>query len=280
LAGFLQSATARLQQALGLDRREARLEAQILSAHALGVERSWLIAHDRDVLTTAQAKEIEILMVRREVGEPVAYILGEKEFYGRMFKVNTDVLIPRAETELLVEAALARLPKDRPTRILDLGTGSGCIAITLALVCPRCIVSAVDRSPAALAIAQGNAATLGARVEFRASNWFGDLLGEAFDIIVANPPYVPASAKELTEGDVRYEPRSALTAGDAGLDDLTHIAREAPRHFLPGGWLMVEHGWNQGEACRNLFGSQGFVDVLTLGDLAGHDRVTLGRQPK
>lgn len=273
----LQSASARLQQALGLDRREARLEAQILTAHALGVDRAWLIAHDRDALSTTQSAAIETLITRRESGEPVAYILGEKEFYGRLFKVTPDVLIPRPETELLVEAALERLPKDRPARILDLGTGSGCIAITLALEMREAEVWAVDFNPVSLGIARENANRLDANdVRFVLSDWFEGVDVKNFDLIVANPPYIAPNDAHLTCGDVRFEPWDALVSGEDGLDDLLVITRGAIYFLSPQGWLLVEHGYLQGGICRNLYAAAGYAAISTLEDLAGHGRVTLG----
>lgn len=280
LADVLQSSAKRLAAALDLAAREARLEVHILAARALGVNRAWLVAHDRDPLPDAQVEAVEALVGRRERGEPVAYILGEREFYGRTFRVTPDVLIPRPETEMLVDAALERLSRDRATRVLDLGTGSGCIAITLALECAAWTVEAVDRSPSALAVAAGNAKALGAGVRFLESDWFGALSGETFDLIVANPPYVPAQARELGEGDVRFEPVGALTAGETGLDDLDRIASAASRHLSPGGWLILEHGWNQGAAVRALLAHRRFDAIRTLRDLAGHERITLGRQPE
>lgn len=280
LASRLQSATARLQQALGLDRREARLETQILAAHALGVERAWLIAHDRDELSDAQSAAVETLLVRRERGEPVAYILGEKEFFGRVFKVTPDVLIPRPETELLVEAALQRLPEDTPSRILDLGTGSGIVAITLARFRPSAEVVAVEASASALEIAQDNARRMGVEnLRCLASDWYPDMGAKKFDTIVSNPPYVEADDPHLVRGDVRFEPRSALAAGPTGLDDIAIIISAAPAHLAPGGWLLLEHGWNQGAVCRALFVARGFSEIHTLRDLAGQERVTLGRHP-
>ncbi len=276
IGDLLQSAADRLATALGLDRRASRLEVHILAAQALGVARSWLIGHDPDVLGPAQAAALEALVRRREVGEPVAYILGEREFYGRAFKVSPDVLIPRPETELLVEAALARLPKDRPAKVLDLGTGSGCIALTLALERPDCAVTAIDLSPAALAVARENARRLGARVDFRPSDLYSALDGEAFDLIVSNPPYVAEGDVHLASGDLPWEPRLALASGIDGLDALRRIVARAPAHLTGAGWLCLEHGWDQGAAVRALLGQTGFCRPETLPDLAGRPRVTLG----
>ena len=283
IGDLLQSTARRLAAALGLDRREARLETHILAAQALGVARSWLIGHDRDVLGPAQAAALEALVRRREAGEPVAYILGEREFYGRVFKVSPDVLIPRPETEQLVEAALARLPKDRPAKILDLGTGSGCIAITLALARPDCAVTAVDRSPAAVVVARDNGRQLcrglDATVRFLVSDWFDALAGERFDLIVSNPPYIANADPHLAHGDLRFEPASALASGVQGLDDIRHLVARAAEFLAPGGCFLFEHGWDQGAASRDLMLAAGFDGVETLADLAGRDRITLGRRP-
>jgi len=292
LANRLRAHAESLSAALGLDSREARIEAQVLAAHGLGVDRAWLIAHDRDLLTHEQARAVDSLIARRASGQPVAYLLGKREFYGRTFRVTPDVLIPRPDTELLVEAALASMPggsglsptcrpegRPTPVRVLDLGTGSGCIAITLALEAPASSVWAVDRSAAALAVARENAERLCARLCFLASDWFTALSGERFDLIVANPPYVADADPHLQQGDLRFEPRAALAAGNDGLDDLRAIVAGAPAHLSAGGSLLVEHGWEQGAVCRELFAREGFVGIATLADLAGSERVTLGRRP-
>ncbi len=283
LDDLLAQASRRIATALGLPPNEARLEARVLAARALGVNRAWLVAHGLDIPTCAQASAIETLIHRREQGEPVAYLLGEKEFYGRVFKVSPDVLIPRPETELLVDAVLERSSASRPARILDLGTGSGCIAVTLALECPDCQVWALDRNPAALAVARANARALDAApMHFLESDWFHALddrtTDHFFDFIVANPPYIPAGDPHLLQGDVRFEPRSALASGNLGLDDLALISATAPAHLIPGGWLLVEHGCDQGLDCRDLFLNQGLAEVQSRRDLAGHERITLGRQ--
>jgi len=274
VAACLEAATKRIADALGLEKREARLDAQVLASRALEVNRTWLIAHDQDVLTPAQAEAVETLAARRQEGEPVAYILGEKEFYGRMFKVTPNVLIPRPETELLVEAALERLPKDRPVSVLDLGTGSGCIAITLALEYPKARVTAVDRMEAALAVARENAHRLDSTVEFLNSRWFAELAGRRFDLIVGNPPYVASGDPHLRQGDVRREPPSALSSGAGGLDDLKEIVREAPAHLRPGGWLLLEHGYNQAPSVHTMLQCGGLGQLQVWPDLAGLPRVS------
>jgi len=274
---LLEDATARLSTALGFERRDARLEAQILASRALGVNRTWLIAHDQDVLTPVQVEAVETLITRRAQGEPVAYILGEKEFYGRMFKVTPDVLIPRPETELLVELALARIAPDQATHILDLGTGSGCIAITLELERPLARVTAVDRSVDALGIARRNAELLDAPVEFLTSDWFAALAGRRFDLIVSNPPYIAEADPHLARADVRFEPSAALAAGLDGLDDLRHLIRGARAHLQSGGTLLLEHGYDQADAVQSLLCESGFEFIQSWADLSGILRVSGGR---
>lgn len=275
----LRQAESALAAALGLDAREARLEAQVLLCSALGRPRSHLVSHDRDLLLPEQATTFAALLERRLKGEPVAYILGEREFYSLSFKTTPAVLIPRPETELLVELALERIPSDLPCRVLDLGTGSGAVAIVLALRRPLAEVLAVDQSPAALGIAQQNAQTLGARnLRFAKGNWYGALGGEKFDIIVSNPPYIAAADPHLAQGDVRFEPLSALAAGTNGLDEIRLIVKGARAHLSPSGWLLFEHGYDQAEACRQLLTQAGFTQVSTSGDLAGIPRVTYGQK--
>lgn len=279
LDAWLRDAARRLTQTLALNAGEARLEARILLGRALGVERVWLVAHGGDVLPATGCAVAEALLARRLQGEPVAYLLGEREFYGRPFAVSPAVLIPRPETELLVDAALARLPENG--RALDLGTGSGCLALTLALERPDCAVTAVDQSPQALAVARGNGQHLGARhVQWLEGDWFAPLAAhQRFHVIVSNPPYIEADDPHLAQGDVRFEPRHALAAGADGLDDLRRLIAVAPAHLEPGGWLLLEHGWNQGEACRTRLTQAGFGDAQTLRDLAGLERVSLGQWP-
>ncbi len=266
----------RLGEALGLEPAEARLEIRVLLGHALGVTRAWLIAHEHDELQTVLLEKYEALLARRLSGEPVAYILGEKEFFGRGFKVSPDVLVPRPETELLVELALEKLSADKPARVLDLGTGSGCIAITLALQRPDCGVTAVDQSAPALAVAKQNAVHLGAKLGFYQGSWYQALPAgtEKFDLIVSNPPYVAEGDPHLAA--LAHEPASALASGADGMADIRHIVEGAPAWLKPGGWLMFEHGWDQGEACRGVLEAAGFAGVETRADLAGIGRVSLG----
>jgi release factor glutamine methyltransferase len=276
VAGLLEDATSRIAAALGLARRDARLDARVLAAFAWDVAPAWLIAHDADVPRGAGKMAFEALVERRIGGEPIAYITGQREFFGRTFRVTADVLIPRPETELLVELALARLPEHGARTVLDLGTGSGCIALTLACERPDARVTAVDRADAALAVARDNAGRLNAGVEFLNSLWFAELAGRRFDLIVGNPPYVACGDGHLRRGDVRREPHSALAAGADGLDDLRHIVAEAPRHLRPAGSLLLEHGYDQGEAVRDMLARAGFRRIRSWSDLAGIPRVSGG----
>lgn len=262
-------------------------EARLLLAHVLARPVAWLLAHDDDVLTEVVREDFLALVARREAGEPLAYLLGRREFYGREFTVSPAVLIPRPETELLVELARAELallqkvgagdtPTLRPT-ILDLGTGSGCIALTLALECPQTQVTAVDASLGALAAAQDNARRLGANVRCVHSDWFAALEGERFDLIVGNPPYIAAADPHLGQGDLRHEPRSALASGEDGLAAIRRIIREAPTHLQSGGRLWLEHGFDQAAAVRALLTAAGFEAIEQHRDLAGIVRISGGR---
>lgn len=276
VASVLSEARERLGEALDLDKSIARLEARVLATHAWGVRSSWLIAHDADALTQQQYVAFQTLLERRLQGEPIAYIIGKREFYGRSFKVSRAVLIPRPETELLVEQVLAHMSLHEPIRILDLGTGSGCIAISLALERPNALISATDHSDQALTVAQSNARGLDAEIELVKSDWFSALAQRKFDFIVSNPPYVACRDAHLEHGDVRFEPQSALTSGLAGLDDLTHIISNAPAFLQHEGRIFLEHGYDQAEAVSRLLEQAGFSRISTARDLADHGRVTTG----
>ena len=280
LDAWLNRAAGRIATALGLTRAEARLEARVLAAHALRVNRAWLAAHGDDSLAPAQAAAMERCIARRLRGEPVAYITGRREFYGLEFIVTPDVLIPRPETELLVDLALERLPLERPCRVLDLGTGSGILALTLAHSRPKAEITAVDRCPAALAVARRNARALGLeRVRFVRADWYPQGGVNSFDMIVSNPPYVAEADPHLAQGDLRFEPRGALTAGSDGLAAIRVIVAGAPARLRPGGWLLLEHGRDQPESCRSLLMQAGFTRIYTHADLAGLPRVSGGRLP-
>jgi release factor glutamine methyltransferase len=259
----------------------APIDAQVLLAHVLGRDRTWLHAHATEPLAVADADAFFKLAARRRSGEPIAYLTGRREFWGLALAVDDSVLIPRPETETLVDCALRRLPIDRALRVLDLGTGSGAIAIALAHERPRASVVATDSSEAALEIARKNAEQLGLRnVEFVRSDWYETRTGalaRPFSAIVSNPPYVRAGDPHLAEGDVRHEPPSALTSGRDGLDALRTIIGGAGRHLVPGGSLVVEHGYDQATAVRELLDQAGLTELECLRDLSGIPRVSAGR---
>ena len=258
------------------------VDARVLLQHALQTNRAHLAAHPEQALSQAEQEQFCARVERRKNGEPVAYIVGEREFFGLGFKVTPAVLIPRPATELLVEQALKRLPEHQSARVLDLGTGSGAIAIALAKHRPFARVAAIDMEADALEIAIYNARRLlgdqASSVEFGLSDWFSAVTDEPFDMIVSNPPYVADDDPHLAQGDLRFEPRKALAAGPRGLSALQHIARNAAPRLAPGGWLLLEHGYDQREACIELIVIAGFVNVTTHRDLAGIDRVTSGQR--
>jgi len=257
---------------------EARVEAERLLAHALGVGPTWLYTHRDDVPAAVETADFERLLERRLAGEPVAYLIGRRGFWRFDLQVTPATLIPRPETERLVELALERLPADRPLQVADLGTGTGAIALAIAFERPLAQVMATDASADALAIAKANAQALGlSRVEFRAGDWFEPLAGARFDLIASNPPYIADDDAHLSQGDLRFEPASALASGADGLDDIRRIAAAAPEHLRAGGWLLVEHGWDQGAIVREVFAQAGFDAVETVQDWEQRDRVTLGR---
>ena len=254
-------------------------EARMLLQYALGYTRAQLVTRGTDDLADSALQTLEALAQRRLQGEPMAYLLGEREFYGRRFAVNPHVLIPRPETEHLVEAVLKRLPPQG--RVWDLGTGSGAIAVTVALERVDADVRASDISVGALDTARQNAAELGAKVEFAQGSWFDtDRPFEGrYDVIVSNPPYIEDGDAHLSQGDLRFEPQNALTDFSDGLSHIRHITQETPKYLKANGWLLFEHGYDQGEAVRNIMLENGFAEVATEQDLAGLDRVTLGRLP-
>jgi release factor glutamine methyltransferase len=255
-----------------------RIEARVLLRGVLNESDAYLLAHGDDTLSAEQAQQYVGLVVRRAAGEPVAYITGRREFFGREFAVNPSVLIPRPETELLVELALQRLPASVPARVLDLGAGSGCIGITIAAERPQAQVMLVDVSEAALEIARANAAQWApGNTTLLHSDWYSAIAAERYDLIVANPPYVAEGDAHLEQGDLRFEPRSALAAGADGLNDLQRIIAQAPLHLRAGGWLLLEHGFDQAVACAWLLEAAGFQEVFNAPDLAGMPRVSGGR---
>ncbi|MFP4207715.1 MAG: peptide chain release factor N(5)-glutamine methyltransferase [Wenzhouxiangella sp.] len=255
-----------------------RLEAELLLAHALARPRTWLYAHGNDPLPPGAADQLEKLLQRRLAGEPMAYILGVREFYGREFAVAPAVLIPRPETELIVDLALQRLPSD-PCRVVDVGTGSGCIALTLAAERPDWHVTALDLSAEALAVCGDNAGRLGLeRVRLCESDLLGAVAGERFDAIVSNPPYVAEDDPHLNQGDLRFEPGCALSAGDHGLAVIKRLISQACMALEPAGWLIIEHGHDQGPAVAERMTASGLSRIATQRDLAGIERVTLAQR--
>lgn len=257
-------------------------DCALLLALALDVPRAWLLAHGEQRPDAAALARFETLLQRRLAGEPMAYLRGRQGFWSLELDVTPDVLVPRPETELLVELTLACMGEclsSQEGRLADLGTGSGAIALALASARQEWQIIATDRSAAALAVATGNAARLGLSVEFRHGDWFAPLAGECFDIIVSNPPYIAAHDTCLEGDGVRREPRAALVAGDDGLADLAAIIAGSAAHLSPGGWLLLEHGADQGPAVRALLAASAFDAIVTHADLAGRPRVTLGRLP-
>ena len=255
-------------------------DARLLLAHALGKPVSWLFAHGDENIEIAPLQRFRLLLEARESGRPVAYLTGRRGFWTLDLAVTADTLIPRPETELLVELAIARLPVSSASRAADLGTGSGAIGLAIAKERPECRVIATDASKGALQVAIGNAEDNGiGNIEFRSGNWFFPLTGERFDLIASNPPYIAEGDPHLEQGDLRYEPAAALSSGADGLDAVREIVSEAGAHLVAGGWLLLEHGLEQGAAIRKLFEAAGFVDVATERDLESRDRVTLGRRP-
>ena len=259
-----------------------RVDAQAILTHVLGVDRAYLAAHPIQVLTETQDARIDAMVAQRTMGFPVAYVIGKREFYSREFEVNSDVLIPRPETETLVEHALPLLRHSReggsPASALDLGTGSGIVAVTLACEMPKVSMAATDSSRAALAIARANAKAHKAEVEFLEGEWYAPVEGRRFDLIVSNPPYVAGGDPHLAQGDLRFEPRHALTDGSGdGLDSIRHIVAGARGHLNPGGAILIEHGYDQAQAVAALLGKAGFADLVAIKDLAGIPRVAGGR---
>ncbi len=293
IQSLLTQDRAALESALALDSNTARIEVQMLLQHVLGVSRAHLLAHPEQVLDEAQETNYRALLQRRLAGEPLAYILGEREFFGLSFRVTPATLIPRPETELLVELALQRIPSPLPLsrarereersggrgvfRVLDLGTGSGAIALAVAHARPDVEVTAVDASAEALSVAQENARRLNiTNAYLLRSDWFEALAGEHFDLIVSNPPYIAEDDAHLAQGDLRFEPRGALASGTDGLDDIRRIVAQAKDHLNSGGWLLFEHGYDQAARARELLDKAGYAGVFSARDLAGIERVSGG----
>ena len=274
---FLTVAQAlREAQGKGLE----RIDAQMLLLHTLGQplnHRAWLLTHDTDPMTAESLAQFRGLYERRLAGEPTAYLTGVKEFWGLPLQIDARVLDPRADTETLVSWALETIAPIAQPRIVDLGTGSGAIALAIQSERPDATVLAIDASADALAVAQANAERLQLPVQFAQRHWLQSVEQGPFDLIVSNPPYIAAADPHLQQGDLRFEPAPALASGADGLDAIREIISGAPGHLVPGGWLLLEHGWDQGAAIRALLEQAGFGDVETVQDLEQRDRVTLGR---
>ncbi|MGO4744178.1 peptide chain release factor N(5)-glutamine methyltransferase [Serratia quinivorans] len=271
---WLKAAVVRLTQS-----ESARRDAEILLGFVTGRARTFLMAFGETMLTQQEQEQLEILLARRERGEPVAYLIGEREFWSLPLSVSPATLIPRPDTECLVELALELLPPS-PCNILDLGTGTGAIALALASERPDCKVTGVDLQPEAVALAQHNGQKLAiGNAQFLQGSWFAPLVGETFALIASNPPYIDAADPHLAQGDVRFEPSSALVAPQQGLADLSSIVQQAPSHLQSQGWLLLEHGWQQGESVRALLQAAGFISIDTRRDYGDNDRVTFGQWP-
>lgn len=280
LGATLLEARQQIMHSLALDMDVAALEAQVLLSHVLHKPRAYLMAYPEVELSALTLTQFSALLARRLLGEPIAYLTGQREFFGLTFLVTPEVLIPRPETELLVTLALECIPVDKTVHVLDLGTGSGAIAITLAKHRPRARVTAVDLSPRALAVAKRNAARHETpNVAFVASNWFAALAKTSpFDVIVSNPPYIAENDPHLRARDIQFEPGLALRAGVAGLDAIRHICALSFELLSDSGHLLFEHGYDQRDACAALLSALGYTDVACHLDLAGKARVSLGKK--
>jgi release factor glutamine methyltransferase len=257
-----------------------RLERTLLLAHALNTTRESVLAHPETALSKEAASKFAGLLRRRLAGEPMAYLVGSREFYGLTLRITPDVLIPRPATELLVDAALHRLPEAMPGFVLDLGTGSGAVAIAIGKHRPRMEIEALDVAEAAVELAAFNARLLSVpNVRFHQSDWYSACCRRFYDVIVSNPPYIPSADPHLAEGDLRFEPRFALTPGEDGLSAIRRVVTGAASRLAPDGWLLFEHGYDQARPCTELMAAAGFVEIATLRDLAGIERVCAGRMP-
>lgn len=280
IRSVLLQAQAQLNNAPLLDSIDARYESQLLLQHVLKTNRAWLIAHENDGVAADIQREFHALIQRRLNGEPIAYILGSREFYGLNLAVTSATLIPRPDTEILVDIALEKIPANQAAQILDLGTGTGAIALAIAQQRPQAQVTGVDASKPALEVAISNSQQLHiTNSHFILSDWFNNLNGTRFDVIVSNPPYIEEADTHLKQGDLRFEPISALASGADGLDDIRRIIDDCLIHLKPQGWLMFEHGYNQAESVRDLLAKAGLVNIETFKDLGGNERVTIGKNP-
>lgn len=269
---WLQQAIAQLQQS-----ESPRRDAEILLGFVTGKARTFILAFGETELTAEQLQPLDVLLARRVKGEPIAHLVGEREFWSLPLRVSPATLIPRPDTECLVEQALARMP-ETPCSVLDLGTGTGAIALAIASERPDCSVTALDLIPDAVELARDNASRLGIpNVEVLQSDWFSALNTQRFTVIVSNPPYIDAQDPHLSLGDVRFEPRSALVAENHGLADLRTLVETARNFLEPGGWVLLEHGWQQAAQVRELFNDAGYTEIQSCQDYGGNDRLTVGR---
>ncbi|MBL1275896.1 MAG: peptide chain release factor N(5)-glutamine methyltransferase [Ectothiorhodospiraceae bacterium] len=274
----IASALRNARTLLEVSSESALLDAEILMGHAINRNRAYLRTWPEKALSAPQWEQFQHSIQRRGNGEPIAYITGKRDFWDMTLMVSPDTLIPRPETETLVEQALAKIPHDARWQIADLGTGSGAIALAIARERPRCHLTATDISPSALAIARTNAKQLNTtNIRFIEGAWFAPLSGDRFEIVVSNPPYIHPDDPHLQRGDLRFEPVSALQSGTDGMADIRNICDLARQHLQPGGWLLLEHGFEQGPATRTILDNLGYQQVETLNDLANNPRVSLGR---
>ena len=276
----VRQAAQSIQNQLGLELTEANFEANLLCQQVFSVNRAWLISHENGALEANQQAAFQALLDRRLAGEPIAYILGMREFYGLPLKTTPATLIPRPDTEALVEAALEKIPNNLQANVLDLGTGTGAVALAIASQRPQAKVTAVDASFEALQVAIENARNLNLNhVAFIQSDWFSALKSQKFDVIVSNPPYIAKDDAHLSQGDLRFEPNSALASGEDGLDDIRRIIQDAPAYLNSDGWLMFEHGYDQAGRVAELMAERGFIQISHVQDIAGTLRVTFGTMP-
>ena len=257
---------------------DARLDSQVLLAYALNVSRTWLFTWPDKALDGATLTAFNALIEERKSGTPIAYITGYRDFWSLRLKVTPDTLIPRADTELLVETALTLKNVEKPCDVIDLGTGTGAIALSLANECPSWRITATDINPKTLAVAKENATTLELAVSFKESAWF-DAINDRYDLVISNPPYIESDDPHLQQGDLRFEPAGALASGQDGLDDIRLLVQQALKHLKKDGYLLLEHGYQQAESVRTLMADAGYIDIETHQDIEDRDRVTLGKIP-
>lgn len=275
VAGLLRTARERLDSVSPTP----ALDAELLLARVLEESPTWLKTWPEKAISQGDSERFEVLLCRRLGGEPIAYILGSQPFWTLDLRVSPDTLIPRPETELLVETVLALMPAEAPLRVIDLGTGTGAIALALASERPRWHITACDDSAAALAVATANRDGLGLEVSLVRSDWFDRIEPQVFDVVVSNPPYIESGDRHLSEGDLRFEPAKALVSGEDGLADIRRIVRQSAAYLAEGGLLILEHGFDQAAKVRDILEDSGYAGIVTCRDLSGHERATYGFRP-